>query len=285
MTLSSFLPKLIFGVVIVYLAGLAALYVMQDRMIYFPDATPAGEPPYEGVRNVQFTSEDGKNIEAWYAPALEGCPTFLFLHGNGSHIAQDTARYYPMLKQGTGFLAVSWPGYAASEGKPGEAAFHTAAEASVNWMTNEGLALRNVIVHGDSIGSGPAAYLATKHSFGALILEEPYFSMTSLVAEKMPFIPAGLILKSTFRSDKWIGDVQMPLLIVHGEADTLIPPAHSARLFEIANDPKLRETLPGAPHSGLVEAGLYDRIWPFLAEYWNDSDCFSDTSNTSEVNQ
>ena len=287
MNLSGLLPKLLAGAVIAYAAACLGLYIIQDRMIFFPDTTPAGDPPYEGVRQLAYETEDGASITAWYAEASAGCPTFIFLHGNGTHIAQDTARYAPMLEMGTGFLAVSWPGYAGSDGAPGEPAFRKAADASADWLLASGVEPADIIIHGDSIGSGPATRLASERQFGALVLEEPYFSLRDLVGQKVPFMPIGLILKSTFRSDLWIGDVKTPLLIVHGDADTLIPQSQSRRLFELANEPKTYESLPGAQHSTLVEAGLYDRIWPFLAANWSPADgsvsCFTASSNSSET--
>lgn len=287
MSLSGLLPKVLFALVFGYIAVATGAWALQDKLIYYPDPTPAGDPKDDRMQAVSFTAADGNDIAAWYGAAQQGCPTFIFFHGNASHIAKDIWRYDRVLTTGAGVLAVAWPGYAGSTGKPGEAPFYSAADASAAWLKAEGVAPGDTIIHGNSIGTGPATRLASTGDFGALILEAPYFSMLDLVGKKAPMLPIGVILKSTFRSDQWIKDVHSPVLMVHGTGDSVIPQKQSRRLFELANDPKIYASFEQSEHSTLVRDGLYEKaVWTFLDEYWaqsRGSSCFSASSTQSET--
>ena len=286
MSFSGLFPKIILAVVCAYAAVSVAAYAIQDKLIYYPNPAPVGEPEDARVNAVSFDDATGNTIVAWYGPAKTGCPTFIFLHGNASRIGQDPWRYKRVLDKGAGLLAVSWPGYAGSGGKPGEEAFHAAADAAFVWALGRGIAEGDLIIHGNSIGTGPAAKLASEHQVGALILEAPYFSMLDLIASKAPVLPVRWILKPTFRTDKWITDVRSPVMMAHGTVDSVIPQNQSRRLFEQAHEPKLYESFEGSEHSTLVRDGLYDRVWPFLENTWavtRSSRCFSDSSNSPET--
>jgi uncharacterized protein len=101
-----------------------------------------------------------------------------------------------------------------------------------------------------------------------LILEAPYFSLLDLLQSKLPLLPVDLVLRSRFRSDRWIGRVEAPVLIVHGDADRLIPPAQSERLFQLSGPRSTRIVMPGSDHATLARDGLYDHVWPFLRDEW-----------------
>jgi hypothetical protein len=80
----------------------------------------------------------------------------------------------------------------------------------------------------------------------------------------LPWAPVRLLMQDRFESDRWIGNVRMPVLIAHGDRDGTIPLALGQGLFKLANPPKLFVRMPGAAHDDLPERGVYDRIWPFL---------------------
>src|SRR5690606_7814129 len=118
---------------------------------------------------------------------------------------------------GMGFLGLYWRGYSGSTGTPSEKGFHIDAKAGLDWLKAQGIPASDIIVHGYSIGSGPATRLVAENDVGALILEAPYFSMQELIGQKAPFLPTGLLLRSTYRSDTWIGAVAEPVFIAHGD--------------------------------------------------------------------
>lgn len=286
MRLGPFIGKFAALAIGIYILVCGVAYFLLDSFIFYPQPEPAGEPTDERMRAVSYQSVHGDDLVAWYGEAQHGCPTFLFFHGNASHIARDPWRYDRVLNSGAGLLAVAWPGYAGSTGTPNEISLHSAASASADWLQSQRVSEGEIIIHGFSIGTGPSTKLATTGDFGALILEAPYASLERLVFSRAPLLPTALVQRTTFRSETWIGDVSEPVFIAHGTEDEVIPYENSVRLSSFANEPVEFVTFEGANHSNLVVSGLYDHIWPFLYENWsapNGSDCFSNTPPEAEL--
>lgn len=254
-------------VVGLYLLALLSFAIFQDRLIYFPPGQRvAPAQPY--ISEVEVSTVDHETLIGWYSPAATGCPTILFLDGNASRPGIQSGRWRRLHEHGVGFLGLAWRGYAGSTGQPGEAGFHRDAEAGYDWLRGRHINGGDIVVHGFSIGSGPATHLASEREIGALILEAPYFSLLDLMQQKLPLLPVGLLLRSRFRSDTWIGQVEAPVLMVHGDADRLIPPEQSERLSQRANGTSTRVVMPGSDHATLARDGLYDHVWSFLQTGW-----------------
>jgi fermentation-respiration switch protein FrsA (DUF1100 family) len=255
---------------LVFVILCAALYLLQDRLIFLPDQTRIA-PTRAGISVAEIKTRDGETLLAWYGEAAPGCPTLLHLHGNGGRIDLDVWRYERLMERGAGFLALSWRGYAGSSGQPSEAGFYKDADAAWEWLQAQGIPTGDVVVHGHSIGSGAAVKLAGEQPVGALVLEAPFYSMQDLVGRKVPLVPMGLLLKHKFRNDLRIGDVTAPVFMAHGTRDRVIPIEQSKRLFERAGGVKHHEVFEGGDHNTLVRDGLYDRVWPFLEAHWQAS--------------
>lgn len=251
---------------VLYGAAVAYLWSSQDSFIYFPTPVVV-QPTLPYVSTVSIPTSDGETLVAWQAQAAPGCPTILFLDGNAGRPEIQDGRWKRIHDSGLGFLGVYWRGYVGSTGTPSEVGFHIDAKAGLDYLKAQGLKSSNVIVHGFSIGSGPATRLASENDVAALVLEAPYFSMADLIATKAPFIPTDLLLRSTYRSDKWIEQVSEPLFIAHGTFDSVIPVSQGERLFEKAPEPKEFLSMAGSDHATLVRDGLYDHVWKFLSTY------------------
>lgn len=269
-----------------YLGASALLYFMQDRFIFFPQSQRVA-PTLAGVEAVEIKTNDNERLVAWYAEAEPSCPTFLFFHGNGGRVDRGVERYRKIAEKGAGFLALSWRGYAGSTGRPSEKGFHKDADAAWAWLMEAGVPSNDVIVHGFSIGTGPASKLALDVQPGMLVMEAPYYSMSDLVAKKVPILPTGLLLRHTFRSDQFLPNVQVPVFMAHGVDDSVIPISQSKRLFERANAPKQYLEVAGAEHNTLPRDGLYDALWPFIKTHWSTDSTTSEPTTcllTSEQN-
>lgn len=119
-----------------------------------------------------------------------------------------------------------------------------------------------MIVYGRSIGTGLAVKLASENKVRALILESPYFSLSSLAKEKFPWAPL-FLLKFNFRSDLWMPNVTAPVLLVHGDSDEVIPFTQGEKLSRLAPQILFRP-VPGGHHNDLAE---YPAFWLALQEF------------------
>jgi len=247
-----------------YLLAVVAACAVQRSLLYFPDTRalspdPAG-PPIEVVR---LRTSDGQTLVAWYLPPAQGRPVILHFGGNGDSLAGQSERWREIADAGAGFLAPAYRGYSGSSGRPTEAGLHRDAEAAYAWLAAR-YAPNDVVIMGHSLGTGVAVRLAADHSARALVLESPFTSAVDVGAAELPWLPVRLLMWDRYQSRDWIGEVHMPLLIVHGDRDDVIPFRFGRELFDLANQPKTFVRIAGGGHNDLPQYGLYKLVWRFL---------------------
>ncbi len=257
-------------VLVAYVGVVGAMYLLQRSLMYFP-AQDLGTPLAEGVPElgvVRLRTDDGLDLVAWYKPAAKADGvTVVFFHGNGGHIGHRAARTRAFTEAGHGLLLVSYRGYGGNPGKPTEAGLFADSRAAYDFLVDEGVPPVRIAVIGESLGSGPAVYLAAERQVGALLLEAPFTSAGDVGQRAYPFLPVKLLIRDPFDSLSRIADVRVPLLIVHGERDEVVPVELGRRLFEAANEPKRGIFLPGAHHNDLDAHDITGLELEFLAEY------------------
>ena len=214
-------------VVIAYLAIVVLLAVSQGSLIY-PVPPSRGVPP--GYQRVELSTADGLTIHAGYRPARAGLPTVLFFHGNGM-VWPDGAYVTELLaSRGYGVLLAEYRGYNGNPGAPGEQGLYHDGRAALAFLQRAGISGEDLILAGLSVGSGAAVQLATETEARALILVSPFASLPATVGAAYPWLPAGLLLRDRYDTFAKLPRVDAPVLIVHGEADRLIPLAHAEQL-------------------------------------------------------
>ena len=249
-----------------YLAAAATLLVLQESLI-FPAPEGDATPRDPRIETRTIATSDGETLVAWTGPApAPGCPVLLFFHGNGSRLDWEHWRHERIMDAGLGLMALAYRGYSGSSGAPSETGLHVDAQSAYDALLSAGIPSDRIVVHGHSLGTAVATELAAEMNVAALVLEAPFMSMEAMVRSRFPIFPVALMLRHPFRSDGTIGQVEAPVLMVHGSADQLIPVAQSEALFALANDPKEHHIMTGSDHNTLVRDGLYeDYVWPFLA--------------------
>ncbi|WP_050626110.1 alpha/beta hydrolase [Bradyrhizobium viridifuturi] len=260
------LKWLLIVAVVVYLGGLAVLYVKQ-RELLFP-APPVGRtaPAAAGLPEAEehvLTTADGEKVIVWHVPAKPGRPVVLFFPGNGDFLAGRVGRFKGIIADGTGLVALSYRGYAGSSGSPSEQGLLQDAAAAYAFTTARYRA-EQIVVWGFSLGTGVAVALAAEHPVGRLILEAPYTSTADVGGAHFWFVPVSLLMRDQFHSDRRITGVTVPLLIMHGSDDPVIPIAFGERLFGLAHEPKQFVRLPGGGHDNLDDFGAMETARRFI---------------------
>lgn len=257
-------PFIIAGVLIValHVCAFAALHFYGRSILYQPSAAVVA-PTMAGVSAERITTEDGETLVAWFRAPQPGQPVFLFFDGNGGRPEIQDGRWERMAEHGAGFLAVYYRGYSGSTGSPSEQGLRIDARAGYDWLMAKGYQARDIVIHGFSLGSAVAVQLAAEKPARALILEAPMTGIDDIAREHGAGVFADL-MQDSFRSREYIPRVHMPVLIVHGDADGVIPFANGERMFALANEPKEFVRIPNSDHATLVRDGLYDHVWPFL---------------------
>ncbi len=106
----------------------------------------------------------------------------------------------------------------------------------------------NIIIYGESLGTGVAIQVAREKKIEGLILDAPYTSILELASAQFPWLPVSLLLKDRYESIKYIGEVHVPVFFLHGDADEIVPVEMGRQLFRAANEPKEIKIIPGGGH-------------------------------------
>lgn len=246
---------------------LVALYFgtrQYARSILYQPSHAIVAPTLAGVSAQRIETSDGEMLVGWYRAPQPGQPIFLYFDGNGGAPEMwEETRWRAISEHGAGFLAAYYRGYSGSTGSPSEAGLINDARAGYDWLIANGYAPSDIVIHGFSLGSAVAVQLAAERSARALILEAPMTGIDDIARAHAPGGFTGF-MRDTFKSRDFIPRVPMPVLIAHGDADSVIPFAHGEALFALAPEPKHFVRVPGSDHATLPRDGLYAHIWAFL---------------------
>ena len=251
------------GVLLLYLAGLTWLYVHQ-RSYIFPGAAHGGATALADPEAIRFRTSDGLVLRAVYRPARDGQPTIVFFHGNGDTIAGSRVATQAFARAGYGLLLPEYRGYAGNPGSPSEDGLYKDGRAALQWLMGHGVERPQIIIMGNSLGSGVATEMALEHRVAALVLVSGFTSMVDVVQTHLPFVPAGLLVRDRFENARKLARIGCPTLILHGDADTLIPAAQGAALAAASGHAQL-DILPGKGHDLAYTAIAQDRTLAWLA--------------------
>lgn len=252
----------------IYAAIVALMFVYQRDMMYFPDQIRRVPPSHyamlAGVQEVGLKTSDGLNVVAWYWPAPEGRPTVLLFHGNGGSLRSQRYRLKYFKEAGMGVLMPAYRGYAGSDGTPTEVGLYRDAQAAMDWLNARGVRDEQVVLYGQSLGSGVATKVASERDVALVVLEAPYTSTVDVAAWRFPIVPVQWLMTDRYESIARIGAVKAPLLVLHGDADYVIPQFLGKRLFEAANQPKEGFWPAGVGHTDIFDNGGFATARDFI---------------------
>jgi fermentation-respiration switch protein FrsA (DUF1100 family) len=251
-----------------YLAAIGLLWLYQRELVYTPDSEPYLSPAHfvtlGDVREIRLVTADGLGLMAWYAPAPANRPTVVIFPGQSSSLARERHRIRRFRDAQMGVLLLAWRGYSGNAGEPDEAGLYHDGRAALDWLDARGVAARSLVLYGVSLGTGVATRMAAEREVGAVVLEAPYTSIVAVAAERFPGVPAGWLLRDRFDSLTRIDAVAAPLLIMHGDCDTVIPQALGRRLFAAAAGPKQGFWPHGVGHQDLFDRGGFAAARDFI---------------------
>jgi fermentation-respiration switch protein FrsA (DUF1100 family) len=251
---------------VAYVGVAAMMYFAQRSLMYFPDTmhtTPAAAGLPE-AQEVALTTADGVPVSVWHVPPQDGKPVIVYFHGNGGALKYRVARFHKLITDGVGLVALEYRGYGGQSGSPTEQGLIADAEAAYAFAAAHYPA-QQIVLWGESLGTGVAVALAAEKPVGRVILEAPFTSAVAVGEMRYWYLPVRLLMKDQFRSDERIGKVTAPLLILHGLHDRTVPYAMGEHLFEIANKPKHIVRFLDGGHEDLDQYGALDAVGRFLA--------------------
>lgn len=237
----------------VILSAVALMWSLQRRMIYFPFGA-VREPEAVGLERaaaVSFPTADGLTLKGWFvSPPSTPAFTVIVFNGNAGNRALRAPLADALSRSNLAVLLFDYRGFGGNPGSPTEEGLKNDARAALDYVSSRPDVDRARIVYfGESLGTAVAATLAVDYPPAALILRSPFTSMTDVGRHHYAFLPVRWLLRDRYATIDRIARVKAPLLVIGGDADTIVPIALTRRLYEAAVDPKSLLIISGADHN------------------------------------
>src|SRR6266496_6778970 len=291
--------RILIGLGLAYLVLLLLAWRFQDRLAFPAPRASLPDPREVGVENgeeVELVSADGTTLVGWYlkpevrggwrrlgevdavrsnlpqppptSPTPPTSPGLLWFYGNG----ETVAAIWPIVREfqppGTAVLVVDYPGYGGSGGRTTEAGLYAAADAAYGALAaRRDVDPQRISVYGRSLGSAVATYTAARHPTAGLVLESPFTSAAEIGRHLYALLPPFVL---TLRLDNVanVRRIHCPILVFHGDADRLVPPAMGLAVAAAAAGPVEVVLIHGAGHNETYDRGgreYRDKVWEFVA--------------------
>ena len=227
-------------IIIGYFFLLVFLYFYQRNLMYHPDENNYYNDKLSvNIEKIKVPTQDGLDLLGWFHEKdIKKYKTILYFHGNAGSLENRIHKLNHFRDMNVNFLIIAWRGFSGNQGKPSETGLYKDGESAIKWLVKKGVDEKNIVIYGESLGTGVATHLSQNKKFAGVILETPFTSMIDAAKKFYPYIPVSLLLKDKFENKNKIKNIKSPILIMHGEKDQIVPFEMGKKMFEIANEPK-----------------------------------------------
>ena len=271
------LVRLAVGASLAYGVSFIVLWTqLEKRFVFFPVAELLYTPndvnlEYEDVR---IQTSDGLALQGWFIPgkAETGSNvTWLWFHGNGGNIGHRIGELaLAHHRTEANIFIFDYRGYGESEGAPSEKGTYLDSHAVMEYLSSwSDVDPGRIVYLGHSLGAAVAVELALTQPPMAMVLVSPFASVHDMANLTLPFSPIGWLLRNHYDSISRIQQLDVPVLVLHGDQDETVPINQGRKLYRAANQPKRFQVLEGAAHNNTSEVApvqYWGTIEAFLAE-------------------
>lgn len=250
------LPALRLVLLLAALGGV--LLIFEKRLIYFPFRAHDVTPGALGLAHeeLRLRTEDGVSLHGFFLPATGSRRVVLVCHGNAGNVSHRLDRALLMQRElEADVLLFDYRGYGLSEGSPDEAGTYADARAAYGWLRERGQAPERIVLFGESLGAAVALELALGAEARALVLESPFTSVPDMARAHYWFLPVWPLVRTRYDNLGKVARLRMPLLVLHGDQDEIVPFAQGRRVFEAAPEPKGFHAIRAAGHNDTYLVG------------------------------
>ncbi|MDR0770279.1 MAG: alpha/beta hydrolase [Burkholderiales bacterium] len=245
------------GIALACLLGLTGCVL--DDAFYYPSKTDHGNPGQDGLKyeTVRFTSRDGTSLSGWFLPATDvsdprnAKATVVHVHGN----AENISAHWPLVgwlpSRGYNVFLFDYRGFGHSAGTPTPKGVFEDTQSAFDYVrTRADVDPEKLLVFGQSLGGSnaiAAVGAGNRAGIRAIAVEGTFYSYAAIANDKL--FGAGSLTNNDYSANRHIGKLPpIPLLLIHGTDDAIVPYRHSERLFAVAGEPKQLVLIPGGGH-------------------------------------
>ena len=240
--------------------AVAIVWTLQRQLIYFPERgpVPAAADVIPGARDVTLYTADGLELGAWFLPAAgasDARMAVLVAPGNGGDRAGRADFAEELSRRGLGVLLMDYRGYGGNPGNPSEDGLAADADAAVEALEKLGFPAQRTLYFGESLGSGVVAALQARHPPAGMVLRSPFTELADVGAHHYPWLPVRALLRDRFPVVEHIATSDVPVTVIYGDRDSVVPSALSARVADHSPSLAERVVLGDADHNDPVMFG------------------------------
>lgn len=257
------------SVIIAYLVIVIFIYFYQRNLLYHPSENNyQNDEAQFDYEEINIDVEDNISLKSWLINKdLKNLKTLLIFHGNAGDLSNRIYKLNELNKLDINILLISWRGFSGNKGSPTEENLYNDAKAVINWLNKKKIKNNQIVLYGESLGSGVVVEMAKNNNFNSVILESPFTSIENSAKIYYPYLPVKILLKDRYDSLSKIDKINSPILIMHGEKDDVVPFSMGKELFEKANNPKHSYFTSSDDHMMEFNSKLLEEIKNFLQKY------------------
>ena len=257
------------SLIIAYIVLIIFIYFYQRNLLYHPSENNYQNDKIQFKYDEIFINVDEEiQLKSWIIKKdFKKLKTLVIFHGNAGHLSNRIYKLNELYKLDINVLLISWRGFSGNKGSPTENNLYSDAKASINWLNEQGVNNGQIILYGESLGSGVAVELGKENNFNSIILESPFTSIENSAKIYYPYLPVRLLLKDRYDSISKIKMIKTPILIMHGKKDDVVPFSMGKELFEKANNPKQSYFTNEDDHMMEFNSSLLGEIEDFIKKY------------------
>lgn len=236
---------------------LVVAWALQRKLVYYPSTgpVPSASAVLDGARDVRLETSDGLRLGAWFVPAQrDGLGvTVLVANGNGGDRTLRAPLARALSRRGLDVLLFDYRGYADNPGEPSEQGLALDVRAARRHLVHDaGVDPDRLLYFGESLGAAVVTDLAAEHPPAGMVLRSPFVDLASVGQEHYPFLPVRMLLRDRYPLVEHLRGVSVPVTVVYGTADRIVPPAQSRTVAEAAPGPTRTVVVEGAGHNDLA---------------------------------
>ena len=227
-------------IILCYLLVVFFVFFNQRNLLYHPfENNYNTDEPNFSYKEIFIPTSNENTLKAWFHKKdLDNKKTLIFFHGNAGNLRNRIYKLNLIKDFDINFLIVAYRGFSGNKGKPTEAGLYEDARSALNWLIKQNVKEDQIIIYGESLGTGVSIEVAQNKKFAGIILESPFTSMVDAGKFYYPYLPVSLLLKDRYETIKKLKNINIPILIMHGKKDRIVPFHMGKKVFEKANEPK-----------------------------------------------
>ena len=250
--------KRVLKIVFILFVILFCVYLLPRIAInffYYPDDKIYGPDPWS-AESVEFTAKDGTRLHGWFIPSATGpaenaIATVIHAHGNAGNMSAHWPLVSWLPERNFNVFMFDYRGFGKSKGRPSQAGLLDDTQSAINVVRHRSdVNPQRLVLFGQSIGGAnmvSALGNGDREGIRAVILDSTFASYSSIANQMIP--GSGFFMDDSYNAERFIAEVSpIPVLIIHGKADRVIPWEQGERLYDLTREPKQKINLPDGEH-------------------------------------